>query len=236
MCMLWHDYTCPALLSNAGSTEKQHQFLALSSRTRTGAPLWVQLPARRIAGTTERRMDAALLGGREGVWQPCAPSCSGRNGSAAPSQCHNLRRRQWVVAPQPSTFRSPFATAPALLTCCCHLHTTSRLSKRPCTEQPLQCANAGDERCVWPLRAQKHGSSQRITSTGARPSWTPHYCLLQYRIICLNMKLHRSTGARVLMLLTCSWRWTTIKLEVQHAPCSTRQRALTHGRPVQESQ
>ena len=57
-------------------------------------------------------MDAALLGGREGIWQPCAPSCSGRNGSAAPLPCRDIRRRQWVGASQPSSFRFPLPSRP----------------------------------------------------------------------------------------------------------------------------
>ncbi len=117
-------------------------------------------------------MEAALLGGREGVWQPCSPSCSGRNGSAAPLPCHHSRRRQWFGASQPSALRFLPRCPRAPVTYVCHLqfHATGRLSKRPCTEQPVRCAFAGDQRCVWPLRAQKRGSSQRITSTGARPS------------------------------------------------------------------
>ena len=103
----------PCALGNAGSITKQHQFLPLLSCAHTAAAACVQQAARRIAGRTERRMDAALLGGREGVWQPCAPSCSGRNGFAAQLPCHNISRRQWIGAAQPSAFRSPFAAAPA---------------------------------------------------------------------------------------------------------------------------
>lgn len=62
---------------------------------------------RRIAGVSESLMGATLLGGTRGVWQPCAPSCSGRNGAAAPLPCHKLGRGQWVQdVPSPHSSRS----------------------------------------------------------------------------------------------------------------------------------
>ena len=63
-------------------------------------------------------MDAALLGAREGIWQPCAPSCSGRNGSAA-LPCWDIRRRQWVGASQPAALRCPSQPPPPQVTCYC---------------------------------------------------------------------------------------------------------------------